>query len=85
MKCRPFAFFTLDPHIALVSSNDLKRKIETNTQTWIGFFFRVCHLVETLKNLLLVFFPDADAEILDADLSILRIACNTYHDHIRMW
>src|SRR3984893_14416630 len=85
MKCRPFPFFTLDPHIALVSSNDLKRKIETNTQTWIGFFFRVCHLVETLKNLLPVFFPDADAEIPDADLSIPGIARNIYQDHICMW
>src|SRR5437588_258031 len=75
----PVAFTALDPHIAAMSPDDLTGEIQTDAQARICFFFWIGHLVETLKNLVVMDFGNADAEVLYADNSFLGV-CSKTHD-----
>jgi len=44
---------------------------------WIGFFFS--DLVEALENLLLLFFGNPNAKILDAYDGIVLVFCDVYN------
>src|SRR5947209_6960787 len=85
MKDCPLVFLTLDPHAASMSFDNLTGEIEANAKARIGFFFWIGHLIEPLKNSLLMFFRNADPKILDAHLGIFWVFDNTNNDRICLW
>jgi len=50
---------------------------------WIGFFFS--DLVEALENLLLLFFGNPNARILDAYDGIVLVFCDVYQYQVYLW
>src|SRR5438270_5849990 len=78
MKRCAFAFLTFHPYLSAVSLDNFKADVETDAQPGIGFFFGISDLVELLKNLLLIFFSNANPKILNAHKGIILVFCDTY-------
>src|SRR5581483_5416095 len=80
MECGAFAFLTLDPEASSMPIDYFATDGKTQAQPWIGFLFRIYHLVEALENLVLVFFGDAKAKILHPHEYLLLISSQV-HNH----
>src|SRR6266851_4785965 len=74
------AFFAFDLHSTMVPFDDFIGDIEPYAKPWKGFYLRLAHLIEPLKDALVVGCCNPDAKIPHAHNDVLAVFRDT-HKH----